>query len=89
MSQSLATPGTQARKALVEPFQLQVPQSELDDLKSRLARTRWPDELPESGSDYGATLGFVQEMAEYWRATDNSSTSSTRAHRSRPRCRSS
>jgi len=29
----------------VEPFKIQVPDSVLDDLKSRLERTRWPEEL--------------------------------------------
>jgi Epoxide hydrolase N terminus len=51
----------------VAPFHLHVPNSELDDLKARLARTRWPDELPGTAPDYGAALAFVQDTAEYWR----------------------
>src|SRR6266545_950606 len=52
---------------LIQPFRLSVLQSALDDLTSRLARTRWPDELPGTGADYGAALTFVMETAEYWR----------------------
>jgi epoxide hydrolase len=57
-----AVPDTEIR-----PFQIDIAQADLDDLKDRLARTRWPDELPGVGWDYGAPMGYVQEMAEYWR----------------------
>ena len=30
----------------VEPFKIDIPDSVIEDLKSRLERTRWPDELP-------------------------------------------
>jgi pimeloyl-ACP methyl ester carboxylesterase len=51
----------------VQPFQVDIPDSALDDLRDRLARTRWPDELPGAGWTYGVPLGFLQELAEYWR----------------------
>src|SRR5690242_18721802 len=51
----------------VRPFQLHVSDAELDDLRSRLARARWPDELPGSGAEYGAALAFVRDTAESWR----------------------
>jgi pimeloyl-ACP methyl ester carboxylesterase len=51
----------------IHPFRIEIPQSELDDLQSRLARTRWPDELPGIGWSYGTPLDVVKEMAEYWR----------------------
>ena len=45
-----------------------VPQEDLDDLRTRLAATRWPDHLPGTGWDYGmAPLEVVQDLAEYWR----------------------
>ena len=53
----------------VRPFRVDVPQADLDDLHDRLARTRWPDELPGAGWDYGIPLGYVKELAEYWRTT--------------------
>jgi epoxide hydrolase len=51
----------------VLPFRLAVPQEALDDLNGRLARTRWPDEMPGAGWAYGIPLGYLKELAEYWR----------------------
>lgn len=48
------------------PFQLHVPQADLDDLSRRLAAVRWPDELPGVGSDFGVPLAHVRRLAEYW-----------------------
>jgi pimeloyl-ACP methyl ester carboxylesterase len=53
----------------IRPFRVEVPQAALDDLHERLARTRWPDELPGAGWDYGIPLGYVKELAEHWRTT--------------------
>ena len=39
----------------------------MEDLKSRLERTRWPEELPGTDLDYGSNLGYVKELVEYWR----------------------
>jgi pimeloyl-ACP methyl ester carboxylesterase len=51
---------------VIEPFRIDIPQADLDHLAERLARTRWPDELPGAGWDYGIPLARVQELAEYW-----------------------
>ena len=51
----------------VTPFSIDVPDSVLDDLKARLERTRWPDELPGTNWDYGSNLDYVKELVEYWR----------------------
>ena len=51
----------------IRPFRIDIPHAELDDLRARLARTRWPDELPGAGWDYGIPLEYVKELAEYWR----------------------
>ncbi|MCH9017994.1 MAG: epoxide hydrolase N-terminal domain-containing protein, partial [Chloroflexi bacterium] len=51
----------------VTPFSIDVPDSVLDDLKARLERTRWPDELPGADWDYGSNLDYVKELVEYWR----------------------
>jgi pimeloyl-ACP methyl ester carboxylesterase len=53
----------------IQPFTIQIPQAELDDLQARLARTRWPDELPGVGWDYGVPLDYVKELAAYWRSS--------------------
>ena len=44
----------------VQLYQVHVPDSVLEDLKARLARTRWPDEIPGSGWDYGLEPGLHQ-----------------------------
>jgi epoxide hydrolase len=51
----------------VAPFRIDVPQADLDDLAYRLDRTRWPDQLPGVGWDYGIPLEYVRELASYWR----------------------
>ncbi len=50
-----------------EPFRLDVPRDTLDDLRARLAQTRWPDEIPGSDWRYGSNLAFVQGLVERWR----------------------
>ncbi|ATO15564.1 epoxide hydrolase [Micromonospora sp. WMMA2032] len=52
---------------MIKPFRVDIPQRDLDDLADRLARTRWPDELPDAGADYGIPLARVRELAEHWR----------------------
>ncbi|MGX7678484.1 epoxide hydrolase family protein [Jatrophihabitans sp. DSM 45814] len=49
------------------PFQVDIAQSELDDLSRRLDATRWPDEIDGSGWDLGIPLGYVREVVDYWR----------------------
>ena len=51
----------------IRPFRIDIPQADLDDLRDRLARTRWPDELPGVGWSHGVPVGYLQELAEYWR----------------------
>jgi epoxide hydrolase len=51
----------------VRPFRIETPQSELDDLNNRLARTRWPDEIPGVGWARGVPAAYLKELAEYWR----------------------
>jgi epoxide hydrolase len=51
----------------IEPFQLQVPERDLEDLRDRLARTRWPDRQTVDDWSQGAPLTQVQALCEYWR----------------------
>jgi epoxide hydrolase len=55
------------RGAPVRPFRIAVDEAMLRDLKDRLDRTRWPGELPDVGWDYGVPLGYLQQLARYWR----------------------
>ena len=51
----------------IEKFEIRVGDAELDDLKQRLERTRWPDQIPGSGWGYGTDLAYLQELCAYWR----------------------
>ncbi|WP_067833816.1 epoxide hydrolase family protein [Actinomadura kijaniata] len=53
--------------AKINPFRIDIPQADLDDLRARLARTRWPDEPPGTGWSYGVPSSYARELAEYWR----------------------
>jgi pimeloyl-ACP methyl ester carboxylesterase len=51
----------------IEPFRIEVPDSVLRDLRERLARTRFPDEVPGSGWSYGTDLAYMRELVAYWK----------------------
>lgn len=51
----------------IEPFHLPFSQEAVDDLRARLARTRWLDEIPGAAWDYGFPQAFLQEICAYWR----------------------
>src|SRR5436190_6101211 len=53
----------------VRPFRVEVRDGDLDDLRERLARTRWPAELPDIGWSRGVALGYLKDLAEYWRTS--------------------
>ncbi len=60
-----APPGESA----IRPFRVNVPKADLDDLRRRLAATRWPTrELVEDRSQ-GVQLATLKELVRYW-ATD-------------------
>lgn len=50
----------------IQAYKINVSQASLDDLQSRLARTRWPDEIDGVGWDYGTDLGYMKEFVDYW-----------------------
>ncbi|WP_199444123.1 epoxide hydrolase family protein [Umezawaea beigongshangensis] len=58
-----------ALNSSIEPFHVGFPQADLDDLADRLARTRWPDEVPGLGWSHGAPVSRVRPLAEHWRTT--------------------
>lgn len=51
---------------MITPFSVDIPQSELDDLNTRLKNTRWPDEIEGSHWNYGTNLSYVKELTDYW-----------------------
>jgi pimeloyl-ACP methyl ester carboxylesterase len=51
----------------VEPFRIAVPEAVLADLRDRLARTRFPDEIRDSGWTYGTDLSYLRNLVAHWR----------------------
>ena len=51
---------------MISEFNCHIPQSGIDDLKSRIKNTRWPDEITGSSWQYGAGLSYMKELAGYW-----------------------
>ncbi|WP_412539056.1 epoxide hydrolase [Longispora sp. K20-0274] len=51
----------------IRPFRIDIAQADLDELAFRLGRTRWTNELPGVGGDYGVSLDSVKSLVEYWR----------------------
>ena len=49
------------------PFTIAVPDDVLTDLRERLARVRWPDEVPDGGWRYGTDLAYMKALVAYWR----------------------
>ena len=66
----------------ITPFRIDIPQADLDELRYRLDRTRWANELPNEvpddavqtgpvkpGWEYGVPLNYVQELVRLWRGS--------------------
>lgn len=53
----------------VRPFKIHVDDAALRDLKERLARARFPDQIEGAGWDYGVDLNHLKELVAYWRTT--------------------
>jgi pimeloyl-ACP methyl ester carboxylesterase len=51
----------------VAPFRVHVDDTVLDDLRRRLADTRFPDPIPGTGWEYGTPIDEVRALVEYWR----------------------
>ena len=52
----------------VQPFRIEIPQADVADLHNRLNNARWPGELPGVEWSRGIPLGYLNELAGYWRA---------------------
>ena len=67
-------------EADIEPYRVDIAQADLDDLRDRLVRTRWANELPEEqrgtgvaigpvppGWEYGVPVDYVRQLVQHWR----------------------
>ena len=59
---SLAAAGDGA----IRPFEVHVPQGQLDDLRMRIAMTRWPDKETVNDPSQGVPLASLQSLVRYW-----------------------
>ena len=53
----------------VMPFEMWVTEETLDDLRARLGRTRWPDEIADAGWEEGTNLAYLRELVGYWESS--------------------
>jgi pimeloyl-ACP methyl ester carboxylesterase len=51
---------------MVRPFEIAIPQAALDDLRARLALTRWPAPILATGWELGTETATLQRLAAYW-----------------------
>jgi pimeloyl-ACP methyl ester carboxylesterase len=58
--------GALAQAAAIRPFQINVPEAVLEDLRRRIAATRWPDRELVPDQSQGVQLGFMRKLADYW-----------------------
>lgn len=50
----------------IKKFKIEIPVQVIEDLKSRLNLTRWPDEVENVGWEYGTNLSYLKELVDYW-----------------------
>jgi pimeloyl-ACP methyl ester carboxylesterase len=61
-----AAPGARPAGDAVLPFRVAIPQAALDDLRRRLAMTRWPERETTSGWSQGVPLDHARALVAYW-----------------------
>ena len=54
-----------------KPFKMEIPGTVLADLKNRLKKTRWPDEIIGAEWKYGVNLSYMKEIVDYWQSHFN------------------
>ena len=50
----------------ITPFKVEIPDSTLNDLRERLARTRWPQDFANENWQYGTNTAYLKELCSYW-----------------------
>jgi pimeloyl-ACP methyl ester carboxylesterase len=61
-----AEPGAAADDPTIRPFRVDLPDQDLDDLRRRIAATRWPSRELVADRSQGVQLATLQELARYW-----------------------
>ena len=65
-AQPKAAHGQVAQAPAVVPFKAHIPDEVLVDLRRRLAQAKWTDQLPGTTWEYGADIGTMRNLADYW-----------------------
>src|SRR5262249_34386027 len=67
---TMRNPTNSADDTTIRPFRIDVPQADLDELRSRIAATRLPERETVADQSQGVPLATIQKLARYW-ATDH------------------
>ena len=51
---------------MIQPFQVQISPTIVEDLKQRLSRTRWTDQIENKEWEYGTNLTYLKNLCDYW-----------------------
>src|SRR5512135_3142563 len=52
----------------IRPFQVNIPEAELTELRRRINATRWPERETVADASQGVQLATMQKLARYWAA---------------------
>jgi len=63
---TLAADAPGAHDESIRPYRIDVPQAQLDDLRQRIADTRWPDKETVTDVSQGVQLAKIQALVKYW-----------------------
>lgn len=54
----------------IHPFRIHVPDEDVEDLRRRIAATRWPEEMPGTPWQRGVPQDYLRDLADAWRSFD-------------------
>jgi pimeloyl-ACP methyl ester carboxylesterase len=60
------TTAESADATAIRPFTIDIPEADLDDLRTRIAATRWPNKETVDDASQGVQLDLMQALARYW-----------------------
>jgi hypothetical protein len=58
--------GQTSAQTAIRPFQVNIPEADLDDLRRRIAAARLPEKETVADFSQGVPLATVQKLAKYW-----------------------
>jgi pimeloyl-ACP methyl ester carboxylesterase len=51
----------------IRPYLVEIPEDALEDLRERLAKTRWPEEEGDDSWDSGPPVAYLKKLVDHWR----------------------